>query len=178
FNGLGLTGSALAGDIHGRGHCVGDRGGEEPGEFCGDAGKFPARDVRRVYGGDGRAFVDVVGVHVGVRGLQLQSDHSGSAAERAAESDFDRFPSWTLHERHALRLGSAGKVAVTGDPDVLHCARIEGAGRETVRIHWHVCSLLTQLRSPVPGPRAHAGLNVMLRREFLAADDLTWSGEM
>src|SRR2546430_16204474 len=38
--------------------------------------------------------------------------------------------------------------------------------------------LLTQLRSPVPGLCAHAGLNVMLRREFLAAHDLTWSGEV
>src|SRR2546421_2876094 len=65
-------------------------GGKEPGESCGDAGKFPARDVRGVYGGDGRAFVDVVGVDVGVRGLELQRDHSWGGTERAAEGDFDR----------------------------------------------------------------------------------------
>src|SRR5947207_11869269 len=79
-------------------------------------GYFSARDVGGVYGGDCRAFVHVVGINVGVRCLQLQGDHSGSAAERAAEGDFDRFPSWTLHERHALRLGSTGEVAVTGGP--------------------------------------------------------------
>ena len=174
-----MSGGALAGDIHGRRHHVGDRGGEEPGEFCGDAGIFSARDVGGVYGGDCRAFVHVVGINVGVRCLQLQGDHSGSAAERAAEGDFDRFPSGTLHERHALRLGSAGKVAVTGDQDAFCTAPASRElGGRLFAYTGMFAPLLTQLRSPVPGLRAHAGLNVMLRRDFLAADDVTWSGEM
>src|SRR5437762_8656618 len=40
---------ALAGDVHGRGHHVGDRGGKKPCESCGDAGIFlRARRWRRL----------------------------------------------------------------------------------------------------------------------------------
>src|SRR5438552_16883779 len=38
--------------------------------------------------------------------------------------------------------------------------------------------LLTQLRSPVPGPRAHAGHNAMLRRDYWRPDDLSWTGRL
>src|SRR5271163_122284 len=43
-------------------------------------GEFGAGDVVRANGGDGTAFLDVVGVGVGVGGLQLDGDRAGSGA--------------------------------------------------------------------------------------------------
>src|SRR6266404_2824787 len=61
----------LGREFHGRGDGVGHRGGQEPREFRRDVGILGARDVVGVYGGDGCAFIVVVGVDVGVGGLQL-----------------------------------------------------------------------------------------------------------
>jgi hypothetical protein len=56
----------LAGEVHGRRHCVCDRGGEEPRELCGHVGEFPSRDVTGIDCGDGCAFVHEVGVGIRV----------------------------------------------------------------------------------------------------------------